>query len=94
MKPDIVMDEFARHMGESFEVVVGEIVFPITLAEARPIQPSIRKGGSFSLIFNGPHSPILNQAMYDVRCGGEEWSLFIVPVGEKNGVFEYEVIFN
>jgi hypothetical protein len=94
MKPDIVMDEFARHMGEPFEVVVGDEVFPITLAEARPVMPSIRKGGSFSLIFTGPPSPILNQAMYEVRRGGEQWPLFIVPVGEKNGAFEYEVIFN
>jgi hypothetical protein len=94
MKPDIVMDEFARHKGEPFEVVVGDEMFPITLAEARPITPSIRKGGSFSLIFTGPTSPILNQAIYDVKCGNEQWSLFIVPTGEKNGVFQYEVIFN
>jgi hypothetical protein len=94
MRPDIVMDEFARHMGEPFEVVVGDEVFPITLAQARPIQPSIRDGGSFSLIFNGPLTPILNQAMYEVRRGDERWPLFIVPVGERDGVFEYEVIFN
>ena len=94
MKPDIVMDEFARHIGEPFDVVVGDEIFPITLAEARPVTPSIRKGGSFSLIFTGPRSPILNQAMYDVRRGDEQWPLFIVPVGEKNGAFEYEVIFN
>jgi hypothetical protein len=94
MRPDIVMDEFARHIGEPFEVVVGDAVFPITLAEAQPIRPSIREGGSFSLIFTGPRSPILNQAMYEVRRGDEQWPLFIVPVGERNGVFEYEVIFN
>jgi hypothetical protein len=94
MRPDIVMDEFARHMGEPFDVVVGDEVFPIRLADARPITPSIRKGGSFSLIFTGPLSPILNQAMYEVKCGEEQWPLFIVPTGEKNGAFEYEVIFN
>ena len=94
MKPDLVLDDFARHMGMPFDVAVGDVAFPITLAEARPIQPSIRKGGSFSLIFTGPVSPILNQAMYDVSCGDEQWPLFIVPVGEKNGAFEYEVIFN
>jgi hypothetical protein len=94
MRADIVMDDFTRHMGEAFDVVVGEMVFPITLAEARPITPSIRKGGSFSLIFTGPSSPILNQAMYDVKRGDEQWPLFIVPIGEKSGQFQYEVIFN
>lgn len=95
MKPDLVMDDFARHRGEAFDVVVGESeVFPIVLEEAVPIQPSPRVGGSFSLTFTGPMSPILNQGMYDVRRGGECWPLFIVPLGPKGERVEYEVVFN
>jgi hypothetical protein len=95
MRPDIVMDDFARYRGQTFEVLLGEDqVFPIVLETLEPIQPSPRPGGSFSLTFVGPLSPILNQGMYDVRCGDETWLLFIVPLGPKGDVAHYEAVFN
>ncbi|MFL6862088.1 MAG: DUF6916 family protein [Allosphingosinicella sp.] len=94
MRPDIVLEDFARHLGKSFDIVAGDILFPLTLDTATPVFPSARAGGSFSLVFLGPRSPILKQGTYPVRCDGEEWPLFIVPVGERDAVFEYEVIFN
>src|SRR3954462_10776542 len=94
LRPDLVMDDFARYRGKSFEVAAGDVLFPITLDSATPIHPSVRAGGSFSLVFIGPRSPILKQGMYQVRCGEEEWTLFIVPVGDRGDAFEYEVIFN
>jgi hypothetical protein len=94
MKPDIVMADFERHRGKTFHVAVDGGSFAIVLVDAEPVQPSARPGGSFSLMFTGPASPILNQGMYEVRCGDEQWPLFIVPLGPRGDVVEYQVLFN
>jgi hypothetical protein len=94
MKPDLVIGDFAGRVGEPFEVSVDGTQFPIVLAEAVPVLPSARAGGSFSLTFSGPETPWLQQGMYPVRHGSDEWDIFLVPLGPKDGAFLYEAVFN
>jgi hypothetical protein len=91
----LVIEDFAPHVGEVFDVVVGDGSFQVTLAEAKRMGGlSPREGGAFSLIFTGPRSPYLRQGMYDMRCGETSWQLFLVPLGDKDGPFKYEAAFN
>jgi hypothetical protein len=50
---------------------------------------------SFSLIFHGPKDRFLPQRMYTFehdRIG--RFELFIVPIGQKPGLFQYQAVFN
>ena len=95
MKADLGVDDFRPYVGQAFEVVADGELFPITLRDVRPVAgPTVREGGAFSLDFTGPTSRYLRQASYELRCGEESWFLFIVPLGAKNGVFEYQILFN
>jgi hypothetical protein len=50
---------------------------------------------SFSLIFHGPKDHFLPQRMYTFehdRIG--RFELFIVPIGQKSGLFHYQAVFN
>ena len=50
---------------------------------------------SFSLIFLGPNDRFLPQRMYTFehdRIG--RFELFVVPIGRKPGLFQYQAVFN
>jgi hypothetical protein len=95
MKADHVIEDFRPLIGKTFEVVVGEELFPIVLRDVQPVAaPTVREGGGFTLDLTGPVSRYLRQATYEMRCEGESWFLFVVPLGPKEGVFEYQVLFN
>ena len=94
MKAELVLADFEGRIGEPFEVAVDGTQFPIVLAEAVPLVPSARAGGSFSLTFTGPETPWLQQGMYPMRHGSDEWEIFLVPLGPKDGEFLYEAVFN
>lgn len=56
--------------------------------------------GSFSLIFLGPRTPLLAQATYflaPANAGsqpGEDIPVFLVPIGPKDEVMQYEAVFS
>jgi Domain of unknown function (DUF6916) len=79
-----------RDSGEPVELV---------LVEAKPVlacgtQVDARTG-SFSLIFHGPDTHFLPQQIHTFQHETLGWfSLFIVPIGEAQGIFEYQAVFN
>jgi hypothetical protein len=74
---------------------------PLELAQALPA-PVAAKGSlngqryeSFSLIFHGPESPLLQQGTRPFEHDQlGRFELFIVPIGRENGVIKYEAVFN
>lgn len=87
-------DEFEPLEGRAFELVLGERTIPFTLAAVRALPDSGREGGAFVLDWVGPYEPILPQDIYAFRHGGEEYEIFIVPVGRDRDGAQYEAIFN
>jgi hypothetical protein len=94
--------QWLEWVGTEFAVLgtAGETI-ELLLIEAAPGKS--HSGGSgaaaqyenFSLLFHGPATPLLPQAMY--RFSHEqagEFDLFIVPVAKEQGVFHYQAIFN
>jgi hypothetical protein len=50
---------------------------------------------SFSLIFHGPKDRFLPQRMYLLENDAiGQFELFIVPIGQKPGLFQYQAVFN
>ena len=94
MIPDPGLGHFVDHVGEAFEVDADGERFDLILDSAAPLGHSLRPGGSFVLQFRGPRDPILPQATYAVRRGGDRFDIFIVPLGPDANGARYEAIFN
>jgi hypothetical protein len=70
----------------------GELV--LKLAEVHRLGDAVRSGGAFSILFTTPEGPSLPQAIYPVTHPAlGTMDVFVVPLGPKNGVNRYEVIF-
>ena len=54
----------------------------------------MREAGAFRLEWRGPVDPIFVQAVYRFRRDGQEFDMFIVPVGRDERGTLYEAIFN
>ena len=87
-------DEFARHLGTTFEVPASDgLVLTLVAADAAG-HP--RPGGRhpFSLIFTGPRVPLLDQRIHTlVHASLGRLDLFLVPIEPSASSARYEAIF-
>lgn len=90
---DLLLADFAQRVGDSFEIVAGELAVVLTLGDARAIPGSARAGGGFRLEFSGPPDPVLPQGTYPFSVGSEMRDIFIVPLGPEAGAMRYEALF-
>lgn len=88
------LEEFTARESETFEVVIGEETLPLSLARVRALPDTGREGGAFVLDWKGPSEPVLPQAIYTFRHGGEEYEIFIVPIAQNSDGTKYEAVFN
>ena len=87
-------EEFSNHLDGTFFVERAEGVVELILAEVKSGQstPQIEQ---FSLLFQGPVSPRLEQRTYSMSNGRTGVvHLFIVPVAQNEAGIVYEVVFN
>ena len=87
-------EEFSNHLHGTFSVERAEGVVELILAEVKSGQstPQIEQ---FSLLFQGPVSPRLEQRTYSMSNGRTGVvDLFIVPVAQNEAGIVYEVVFN
>lgn len=93
MTQDPSIEDFAPYVGEVYEIAVegGAIALALEAAEVLPGSP--RPSGGFRLAFRGPFEPILPQAIYTMRRGGEALEIFIVPIARTAAGTEYEASF-
>ncbi|KJZ22619.1 DUF6916 family protein [Tritonibacter mobilis] len=86
--------DFEALLDRAFEVrSVSEDVH-LSLIEVKAMGSGAREGGAFSTLWQGPRSPILEQATY--RLFEEEFGeqeVFLVPVAEKDAGIQYEAVF-
>lgn len=88
------LDDFSGRVGRDFEVPVGDGVLLLRLTAAEALPLGIREGGSFRLELLGPQHPIMPQAIYLLREGGQDFEIFIVPIASDADGTRYEAIFN
>lgn len=105
LTPDqLKLETFSPWLKSKFRVVLDSANFlEVELAEANALTktgPAQTAGKgpvqeSFSLVFHGPDNRFLPQGIYSFehdRIG--KFYLFIVPIGQKPGFFQYQAIFN
>ena len=102
MLDQLTLDVFEPVIGQKFEVTLpdSEIVnFELVDVEELPTgrrrrnAPALRRK-PFSIFFLAP--VLVPQSMYPIRhevLGEEPVPIFIVPVGEADGGYEYEAVF-
>ena len=86
--------DFALLEGETFVIVSLEKAVDLELVEVKKLGQGERKGGAFSLLWQGPAAPVLQQATYRIaqeKIG--EHDVFLVPVAQKDAGIQYEAVF-
>jgi hypothetical protein len=71
-----------------------QVELELTEATALKFYPGPGRQDPFVLLFRGPASPALPQAMFQLTAGGAIFEMFLVPVGIDATVRLYEAIFN
>jgi hypothetical protein len=90
------LDDFSPIIGRTFEVADATRKVAIVLVEAIPIaSPTAAPRDAFSLLFQGPHDPYLEERTYSVAedsLGVLE--IRLVPVGKTAQGYLYEAVFS
>ena len=74
-------------------LTLSKVESPKERIRQRAVELGIRE--PFTLLFSGPTEPVLEQHMYTLRL--DELGLveiFLVPVGQHQGGYYYEAVFN
>ena len=87
---------FAPHQNTVFTVQLGEDEHvDMELVEVSERTPEGFDGEQFSLVFQGPHEPVLGQRIYPMKHAElGQLELFLVPIGEPPSGRLYEAFFN
>jgi hypothetical protein len=91
---ELRLDDFKGREGESFDLLVGEEIVPLTLTKVQTLPPTGRQAGAFTLDWRGPAEPVLPQDIYSFRRGDDQFEMFIVPLGLDPDGARYEAVFN
>jgi len=100
----VTKDTFSGYLGEKFHVHVAAAVLDMELVDVNELavavgrqrkKPSSSEPRPFSVLFQGPQTPLLPQAIYKVEHEAVgTMDIFIVPIGPEQGVAMYEGVFN
>jgi hypothetical protein len=92
---DLALSDFSTLIGHPFQVTTTAGEVQLVLVEAWPQRGGVPGGREpFALLFRGPASPRLNQAMYDFQHPARgTLAIFIVPVGVDPDGMLYEAVF-
>lgn len=98
MLDQLTIESFEPHVGESFFAEFpNDTKVELRLVQVAKVMESEAaqlKRHPFSLYFIGPKSYLLKQHVYTVTHEKfEPMQIFMVPVGEQNDVYVYEVVF-
>jgi len=90
----VTAEQFAEFQDQDFEITSAEVAVTLKLIEVRKLGAGERDGGAFSLLWQGPQTPLLSQGVHRLahpETGDQE--VFLVPVAEKDAGFQYEAVF-
>jgi hypothetical protein len=92
MPENLTSGDFARHLHTAFKVETPEALeFELTEVDDR----SNAAVEQFSVFFKGPQTPWLQQGTYElVHEEMQRLTLFLVPLGPKDGGMVYQAVFS
>lgn len=91
---DLTAAGFNAQVGHGFSLSAGDGQLSLQLIEVKQLGSGARPGGAFSLLFEGPHQPLLEQATYSLADPNKNTiDLFLVPVNQTEDASFYEAVF-
>ncbi len=86
--------DYAEQLNTKFRIVEADEALELELVEVS--EPKTGGGQeSFALLFHGAKDNLLPQKLYDLEHDTlGQGSIFLVPVGAKDDIIEYEAVFN
>ena len=91
------IDDFSGRLGERFVLELGEggeVETELIEVTALDAGPESDARTPFSIVFRGPHEPVLPQRIYPLRHDQlGTFGIFIVPIGRDADGVRYEAIF-
>lgn len=92
------MQTFAGAAGETFDLMVGTSVLPLTLTNVSPLASRPMPGQArqpFSLLFQSMSQIVLPQKIYPLRnMSLGSMGIFLVPVARAPEGITYQAVFN
>jgi len=88
--------DFASLLGSSFRLEAGDVALELELiaADAAGVSPPNAPRQPFSLLFRGPHAPLLAQQIHALKHGSlGTLEIFLVPIGPDDQGQCYQAIF-
>ncbi len=96
MLEDLTWELFKPHLNETFRVSTEEAQAELELTEVETLGDGAGQAErqAFSLVFRGPQEPFLEQRIHTLEHDAlGRFELFMVPVGQVDDGFLYQVIF-
>lgn len=90
----LTIQDFEKLVDTAFEARLGDEAVALSLVEVKAMGAGEREGGAFSLLWQGPSEPVLEQSTYTLfQPSLGEQAVFLVPVAEKDAGIQYEAVF-
>ena len=90
----LTIQDFEKLVDTAFVVRSVDPQLQLSLVEVKAMGSGEREGGAFSVLWQGPREPMLEQAIYRLfQPGFGEQEVFLVPVAEKTAGIQYEAVF-
>lgn len=90
----LTIQDFEKLVDTAFEVRSVTSDLHLSLVEVRAMGSGERAGGAFSVLWQGPLEPMLEQSIYTLfQPEFGEQDVFLVPVAEKDAGIQYEAVF-
>jgi len=94
----MAIEQFAPHVGEGFDLDLGESGHAMTLVEASPLPPQVFPGmmrAPFALLFRSGSALVLPQRLYRLKNAAlGSLDIFLVPVARDSRGILYQAVFN
>ena len=96
MLEKLTWESFKPHLNETFHVSTEAARLDLELTEVETLGAETARDQrqAFSLVFRGPEEPFLEQRIHTLEHKAlGRLDLFMVPIGQDEGGFLYQVVF-
>jgi hypothetical protein len=98
MSTNLTEQEFSKHLGGDFKVILSDGELTLTLTEAKAYMPQENEQPGmerFSVFFKGPPELMLPQRTYSMRHEKMgDFDIFMTPLNRNEKTIQYEAVFN
>ena len=98
MSTNLTEQEFSKHVGSDFKVILSDGELTLTLAETKAYMPKENEEHGmerFSVLFDGPPKLILPQHTYSMRHEQMgDFDIFMTALERDEERVRYEAVFN